>query len=113
VTGDCLLVLSTCPSLEAASALARQLLEQDRAACVNVVPAVRSMYLWQGAVQTDDEALMIIKTTASRFDRLRETLVANHPYEVPEVVAIRIADGHHPYLDWLAHPGGPASDPDA
>ena len=103
-----LVVLSTCPGVEVAGELARALLEDGHAACVNVVPGVRSMYVWKGAVQADDEVLLVIKTTAARFPALRDTLVAKHPYELPEVVAIGIEDGHHPYLDWLADPRGRA-----
>ncbi len=97
-----LLVLNTCPDVDVATDLARDLVARGHAACVNIVPTVRSIYLWQGAVQTEDEVLLLIKTTADRFDSLREALVAKHPYDVPEVVALPIADGHHPYLDWLS-----------
>ncbi|HET7203077.1 MAG TPA: divalent-cation tolerance protein CutA [Steroidobacteraceae bacterium] len=100
------MVLSTCPDGSVAGGLARMLLEAGHAACVNIVPGVRSMYLWKGAVQADDEVLMIIKTTALRFPALREALVAAHPYELPEVVAVGVEDGHRPYLDWVAHPCG-------
>ena len=107
---DFFLVLCTCPTAAVAAELAHAVVEADLAACVNVVPAVRSIYVWNGAVQTDDEALMVIKTTAGRFPGLRETLVAKHPYELPEVIAVPIADGHDPYLQWLAQPRGPAPD---
>ena len=103
---DFLLVLSTCPAGAVAERLARVLLEGGHAACVNIVPAVRSMYVWKGAVRADDEVLMVIKATAAQFNGLREALVAQHPYELPEVVAVGIEDGHRPYLDWLAHPHG-------
>ena len=111
---DFLLVLSTCPERATGVALARSLLEAGHAACVNVVPGVHSLYVWQGALQADDEVLLLIKTTARQFPALREALVAQHPYELPEVIAIDIADGHHPYLQWLAEPRGAAraNDPD-
>ena len=101
-----LVVLSTCPDPAVAAELAGALVEAGHAACVNIVPGVRSIYRWEGQVRSGDEALLMIKTTAGRFPALREALVARHPYEVPEVVALRIADGHHPYLDWLADPDG-------
>jgi periplasmic divalent cation tolerance protein len=88
--------------VDVATDLARDLVAAGHAACVNIVPTVRSIYLWQGAIQTEDEVLLLIKTTADRFESLREALVAKHPYDVPEVVALPIADGHHPYLDWLS-----------
>jgi len=97
-------VLSTCPDTGVAERIARILLDAGLAACVNILPGVRSMYVWQGSLQSETEVLMIIKTAATNFVRLRETLVAAHPYEVPEVVALEIADGHHPYLQWLADP---------
>ena len=105
LTGGYLVVLSTCPDTGTAADIARILLDDGLAACVNILPGVRSMYVWKGSVQSDAEVLMIIKTAAVNFDRLRETLVAAHPYELPEVVALEIADGHHPYLQWLADPG--------
>lgn len=101
---DFLVVLSTCPDATVASGLARMLLGAGHAACVNVVAGVRSMYVWKGAVQADDEVLMIIKTTALRFPALRQALVAAHPYELPEVVAVAVEDGHPPYLAWIADP---------
>jgi len=104
-----LLVLVTCPDEPCASGLARHVVDSGHAACVNVLPMVRSIYAWKGAVESADEVLLLIKTTADRFESLRAALVANHPYEVPEVVALTIADGHHPYLDWLADPRTQAS----
>jgi periplasmic divalent cation tolerance protein len=110
---DLLVVFSTCPDGDSAARLARALLEAGHAACVNVVPGLRSLYVWKGEIQADDEVLLLVKTTAGRLPALRETLVAGHPYELPEVIAVAIEDGHHPYLDWLADPRGPspASDP--
>jgi periplasmic divalent cation tolerance protein len=110
---DFLLVLSTCPDADTADRLARALLEAGLAACINVVPGLRSLYLWKGELQADAEVLLLIKTTAAKFPALREALVARHPYELPEVIAVAIEDGHHPYLAWLAEPRGPstATDP--
>jgi periplasmic divalent cation tolerance protein len=97
-----IVILSTCPDVATAERLSRALVEASLAACVNVVPGVRSIYRWNDAVQADEEALMIIKTTVARLEAAREHLVALHPYEVPEVVALPVADGHHPYLSWVA-----------
>ena len=99
---DFMLVLSTCPDAATAERIARALVEESLAACVNVVPGVRSIYLWNGAVQDTQEFLMIAKTTATRVEELRARLVDMHPYEVPEVVAVRLADGHDAYLRWIA-----------
>jgi periplasmic divalent cation tolerance protein len=98
---DFLLVLSTCPSMEAAESMARALVEASLAACVNVAPGLKSIYCWNGSLQSDEEALMLIKTTTERFPALRERLVELHPYEVPEVVALPIVDGHDAYLRWI------------
>jgi periplasmic divalent cation tolerance protein len=110
---DFVLVLSTCPTREVAVGIARSLLDAGHAACANIVPGVHSMYVWRGELQSEDEVLLLIKTPAAKFPALREALVAQHPYELPEVIAVGIEDGHHAYLDWLADPRGPsrASDP--
>jgi periplasmic divalent cation tolerance protein len=96
-----MLVLSTLPGPEKAAEIARALVEARLAACVSLVPAVRSIYRWQGAVSDDTETLAIIKTTAERYDELARRLVELHPYEVPEVIAIPVAAGHAAYLAWL------------
>ena len=95
-------VLSTCPDATTAERLGRTLVEASLAACVNVLPGLRSIYRWNEAVQSDEEALMIIKTTSACLAALRDRLVALHPCEVPEVVALPVADGHHAYLSWVA-----------
>jgi periplasmic divalent cation tolerance protein len=100
VTGR-LVVLSTVGTAEDAERIARALVEGGLAACVNVVPAVVSLYRWKGRVERDEERLLVIKTRAERFAALKQALISLHPYEVPEVVALAIADGHAPYLEWL------------
>lgn len=95
-------VFSTFPGPEQAAEVARVLVDERLCACVNVVPAVRSIYRWQGAVHDDAEALAIFKTTTERLPALRDRLAALHPYEVPEILALPVADGHAPYLAWLA-----------
>ena len=96
-----IVVLSTCGSEAEAESLARALVEERLAACVNVVRGVRSVYRWQGAVEAADEVLLVIKSTADRFPDLREKLQKLHSYEVPEVVAIPVADGTESYLRWI------------
>ena len=99
---DFFVLLSACPDAATAERLGRALVEESLAACVNVLPGLRSIYRWNDAVQCDEEALMIVKTTSTRLAAARERLVALHPYEVPEVVALPVADGHHAYLEWVA-----------
>lgn len=87
--------------MEAAESMARALVEASLAACVNIAPGLKSVYSWNGSLQSDEEVVMLIKTTGDRFPALRERLVAMHPYEVPEVVALPIVDGHDAYLRWI------------
>jgi periplasmic divalent cation tolerance protein len=105
-----LLVLSTVASAEDAERIAAALVEGELAACVSILPSVRSIYRWKGTLEREEERLLLIKTRGERFDDLRRALVAIHPYEVPEVVALPIADGHAPYLEWLARGSGAGSD---
>jgi periplasmic divalent cation tolerance protein len=96
-----LVAISTFPTPEKAAEVARVLVDDQLAACVNLVTGVRSLYRWQGAVSDDTETLAIIKTTTERYPALAARLVALHPYDVPELVAIPVADGHAPYLAWV------------
>ena len=96
-----LVVLSTVAKAEDAERIGRALVEGGLAACVNVLPAVTSIYRWKGKLEREEERLLVIKTRADRFEALREALVALHPYEVPEVLALPVAAGHAPYLEWL------------
>lgn len=98
---DYYLVLCTCPDTETAEALAGRLVQQNRAACVNIVPQLRSLYQWQGRIENDEEVLMLIKTTAEAYPALERSLQADHPYEVPEIIAIPLAAGLDAYLQWM------------
>lgn len=93
-------VFCTAPSGKA-DALAAALVEAHLAACVNI-EAVRSCYIWEGRLNFDDEALLIIKTKKDQFEPLRKRIVELHSYEVPEIIALPVVEGHQPYLDWLA-----------
>jgi periplasmic divalent cation tolerance protein len=94
------LVFVSCPPA-AASALAETLVRERVAACVNILPQMHSVYRWQGELQRDDEALLIIKAPASGFEALKKMILAHHPFELPEIIAVNPAEGHAPYLDWL------------
>jgi periplasmic divalent cation tolerance protein len=96
-----IVVLSTVERAEDAERIARELVERGLAACVNVVPGLVSIYRWKGELERAEERLLLIKTRAERFEALREALVALHPYDVPEVLALPITEGHAPYLAWL------------
>ncbi len=95
------LVLTTCGSQKEALKIAHALVERHLAACVNIVPQVASVYRWQGKVETAEESLLVIKTTAAAFERLREALGELHSYQVPECIEVGIEDGSAAYLEWI------------
>ena len=99
---DKIVVLTTCPSAAEAEKLARDLVDSGLAACVSVIPQIRSFYRWKGAVEDATEWQLLIKTPESRFSALRERIEAVHPYEVPEIIALPIVAGSAKYLAWLA-----------
>ena len=96
-----ILVLTHLPDKPAAMELARALVTERLAACVNVGAPVQSMYHWQGQIETADEIPVTIKTRAVLYPRVEAAILACHPYELPEIVAIPLLDGLRPYLDWL------------
>ena len=94
-------VLVTAPDAEVGERLARALVEERLAACVNLVPGVQSIYRWEGSVRSDSEVLLVVKTTADRTAALAARVEALHPYDVPEVLELPIAGGSPAYLDWV------------
>jgi len=96
------LAISTAPSEEVATRLARSLVERGFCACVSVLPNVRSFYRWQGAIEEAHEWLLLMKTEAREVDRLRDALLAEHPYDVPEFLVLDVASGSAGYLAWLS-----------
>jgi periplasmic divalent cation tolerance protein len=108
-SSEFLLVLSTAATREEGTAIGRRLVEERLAACVNVVPAARSVFFWQGALEEADEALLIVKTRRDRYAELERRIRDLHSYSVPEVIAVEITAGSAPYLAWVretASPGG-------
>ena len=97
---DVQVVLCTCPSDEASS-LARAILERRLAACVNVIPGVRSLYWWKGELVEDGESLLVIKATEDRLKMLEAALTELHPYDVPEMLSIGVQAGAEAYLSWV------------
>jgi len=100
---DAMLVLTTLPNSDAAADLAKKVVGEKLAACANILPAVRSIYRWQGAVQDENEVLVLLKTRRAQFERLKTRILELHPYDVPEVIAIPVEQGHGAYLDWIAN----------
>jgi periplasmic divalent cation tolerance protein len=94
-------VLTTFGSREKALEVAHVLVDEQLAACVNVLGEARSIYRWKGNVEEENEVLCLLKTTQARFEALRARLVSLHPYEVPEVIALPVAAAHPAYFDWL------------
>jgi periplasmic divalent cation tolerance protein len=95
------LLLCTCPDQETASRIASALVEQRLAACVNILPGVRSVYRWQAAIEWGDEQLLLIKSRATRYGDIEAAIKALHPYELPEVIAVPISAGLPAYLAWI------------
>ena len=98
---DKIVVLSTCANEADASRVGRALVEARLAACVSVVPGLRSIYHWHGAIETSDEALLLIKTSRELFAQVKLEIEKIHPYEVPEIMALPIVEGAENYLNWM------------
>ncbi len=98
---DPLVIMTTCPDAESADRLSRGLVEGRLAACVNLLPEVGSVYRWQGAIEQSRETLLFIKTTRGRYPAVEAFLLARHPYELPEVIAVPIERGSAAYISWL------------
>ena len=96
-----ILVLTAMPERTGAEALARELLAARLAACIQIGTAVRSLYHWRGEIETADEIPMAIKTRAELYARVEAAIRQNHPYELPEIVAVPICDALPAYLDWI------------
>src|SRR5262245_37436865 len=94
-------VLSTFPSEDKAAEIGRVLVEERLAACVNLVPRIRSIYRWKDELCDEAEALAVIKTASERVEALTSRLIALHPYEVPEAIVVPVEGGHGAYLEWV------------
>jgi len=99
---DYLLVLSTCPNVAVAEDIATELLNKRLVACVNMIPGVISMYHWQGAVQKDQEVVLLMKTQHDDYDALQDALRRVHPYELPEIIAVSLENALPAYLSWIS-----------
>ncbi|HTP52670.1 MAG TPA: divalent-cation tolerance protein CutA [Anaeromyxobacteraceae bacterium] len=99
---EAVVVLVTAPSPEAAASIARALVEERLVACGNVLPGIRSIYRWEGAISDEPEALLLLKTERHLVGALKERLPSLHPYQVPELLVLGVEDGLGPYLAWIA-----------
>ncbi len=98
---EAIVVLVTAPNEEVAAELARRLVEERLAACGNLLPRIRSIYRWEGAVEDAAESLLLLKSSCDRFEALRARVVELHPYDCPEVLQLGVEAGHRPYLEWI------------
>jgi len=99
---ETLLVLTNLPDRASAERLAQSLVEARLAACVNILAPCRSVYRWKGAVESAEEHPVLLKTTRDRYHALEAAIRAGHPYELPEIIAVPLAEGYSAYLDWVA-----------
>ena len=97
----CFVTLVTVGSADEAKKIARTLVEERLIACANIVPAVNSIYRWKGEVCDDDEVLIIMKSTQSRWERMASRIRELHSYEVPEIISLPVTEGSREYLDWV------------
>lgn len=104
--GKALEIHITAPDRERAELIARALVDERLAACVNIVAGVRSIYRWEGRIQEADEVLCLVKTRPELFAAVRDRVRALHPYDIPEILAFDVVDGSAAYLDWLAESTG-------
>jgi periplasmic divalent cation tolerance protein len=95
------IVFCACPNQSVAEIIAHKLVEQRLAACVNLIPAMQSVYRWENKVVVDNEILLIIQSTTACFDELAKVILSLHPYNIPEIISSPIQQGTVPYLHWL------------
>ena len=100
---DVWLVFCNSPDLPTANTLATLLVEAGASACVTIMPACQSTYCWKGATERASEIPLMIKTTKAKYPAVESLIRANHPYEVPEIIAIPVIAGLPAYLDWVRH----------
>ena len=98
---DKIIVFVTCESKEQAETIAQTVVTGRLAACVNVLPGIRSCYIWEQKLTWSDEVLLLIKTSRSRFGQLQDRIKALHSYSVPEIVGVTIDDAFQKYVDWI------------
>ncbi|MEI8377894.1 MAG: divalent-cation tolerance protein CutA [bacterium] len=97
------IILSTTPNIDKAKTIAKALVETKLAACINIVPKVISIYEWENAIQNDEEAMMIIKTSDEMAEKAKNKILELHAYTLPEVIFIDINDGNKDYIDWVSN----------
>ncbi len=99
---EAMLVITNFPNQETAQQSAQELVELKLAACVNLFNPVQSIYSWQGKIEQAEEVSLHIKTTKNNLKKIETIIIKNHPYEVPEIIALKIESGYAPYMQWIA-----------
>lgn len=102
VAGSASIAYVTAPDASVANTLARGLINCNLAACINIIPSITSIYMWEGELNEDIEVLMMIKTKTSKIDDISKYIREHHPYKVAEVISVPIENGNAPYMDFLA-----------
>ncbi len=95
------IILSTCPDKASASKIAQLLVENQLCACVNIIPGVESVYQWKGQIESSQEYLLIIKSIKTAYSQIEQYIKANHPYELPEIIAVSVDTGLPDYFSWI------------
>lgn len=98
---DIIVILVATPGLDEAKKIAHAVLTARDAACATIVPTVHSMYWWEGKIVQEDEAMVIMKTTANRYEAIEKTIKEVHSYKVPEIIALSVKDGLPQYIEWV------------
>jgi len=97
-----IVILVTAPDTDAAHRIARKVTEAKKAACVNIIPSLSSLYWWQGKLTEENEALLLIKTRKALFNEVAALVKSVHPYQVPEIIALPVLNGNSEYLKWIS-----------
>ena len=95
------IIFCTCPDKDTAEKLARLLIDNDKAACVNILPGITSIYTWEGQIESADEHLLLIKAHKDHYQAIETALLDHHPYDIPEIIAVPIERGLPEYLHWI------------
>ena len=96
-----IIVFCTSPSSEISNQIAEECIRKKIAACCNIIPGINSIYEWEGKVEKSEEQLLLIKSTEDNFKVIENTINSIHPYDVPEIISVKLNDGNEPYLKWI------------